>query len=281
MLVVTPQMSVGRVLRVTLAFCVCAFSLSPVALSLQGSLQQGSLLLGKVAPKSKVFYQGEALQTTEAGEFLLGLSRDAPETINLRIIDAEGVQSLRSFPVVQRQYSIQHVNGVPQRTVAPSDSDIARIRSDSAMVKHARTEVTQMVDFLQGFMQPLQGPVTGVYGSQRVYNGEPRSPHFGVDYAAPTGTAVMAPASGIVRLAHPDLFYSGGTLIIDHGHGLSSSFLHLSDILVKEGDQVESGQVIAEVGATGRATGPHLDWRMNWRQVRIDPELVLKTLPAR
>lgn len=256
-------------------------TVSAAELSLQGSLQQGGLLLGQTAPGSTVFYQGEALQTTDSGQFLLGLARDAPKTIKLRIVDAGGLQTLQSFTVAQRQYNIQHVNGVPQRTVVPSETDIAQIRSDSAMVKLARRETTPMVDFLRGFRKPLEGPVTGVYGSQRVYNGEPRSPHYGVDYAAPTGAAVKAPAPGTVRLAQRDLFYSGGTLIIDHGHGLSSSFLHLSDILVKEGDLVDSGQIIGEVGATGRATGPHLDWRMNWRQVRIDPELVMDTLPAR
>jgi murein DD-endopeptidase MepM/ murein hydrolase activator NlpD len=127
----------------------------------------------------------------------------------------------------------------------------------------------------------LIGPITGVYGSQRVYNGVPKNPHYGVDYAAPTGTEVVAPAAGIVRLAHPDLFYSGGTMIIDHGHGLSSSFLHLSGLLVAEGARVTRGQPIALVGATGRATGPHLDWRMNWHQQRIDPQLVLETLPSK
>ena len=148
------------------------------------------------------------------------------------------------------------------------------------MVKQARKDLTESLDFLDGFQRPIQGPVTGVYGSQRFYNGVPKSPHYGVDYAAPTGTLVMAPASGVVRLAHRDLFYSGGTLIVDHGHGLSSTFLHLSDILVEQGVRVERGKPIARVGATGRATGPHLDWRRNWRQVRIDPVLVLQALPV-
>ena len=181
--------------------------------------------------------------------------------------------------MIQRDYRIQRVNGVPAKTVTPSDSDLTRIRNDVVLVKRARRDVTNAIDFLDGFERPLDGPITGVYGSQRVYNGVPKSPHYGVDYAAPTGTEVKAPAAGIVRLAHPDLFYSGGTLIIDHGHGLSSSFLHLSDILVTEGSRVMHGQPIGKVGATGRATGPHLDWRMNWRKQRIDPQLVLETLP--
>ena len=133
--------------------------------------------------------------------------------------------------------------------------------------------------FLAGFIWPLQGPITGVYGSQRILNGEPRRPHFGVDVAAPTGTPVVAPADAIVTLVHPDMYFSGGTLIMDHGHGLSSTFIHLHKVLVEEGQVVKQGDVVAEVGATGRVTGPHLDWRMNLFTVRIDPELLVPPMP--
>jgi murein DD-endopeptidase MepM/ murein hydrolase activator NlpD len=192
-----------------------------------------------------------------------------------------GEQTLHELSIVQRQYKIQRVEGVPQNTVTPPAAELARILSDSALVKRARKEVTDDLDFLTGFERPLEGPITGVYGSQRVYNGTPKSPHYGLDYAAPKGTLVLAPATGTVRMAHRDLFYSGGTLIVDHGHGLSSTFLHLSDILVSVGTQVKRGEAIAKVGSTGRATGPHLDWRMNWYKQRIDPALVLQALPAR
>jgi murein DD-endopeptidase MepM/ murein hydrolase activator NlpD len=249
-------------------------------MTLQGSLQQGSLLLGTVEMGSTAFYRDQVLPVTASGQFLLGLGRDAPSSIELRIVDAEGLQTVQKFAVAKREYRIQRVNGVPAKTVNPPAADLARIRNDSALVKSARREITAREDFLDGFQIPLDGPITGVYGSQRVYNGVPKNPHYGVDYAAPTGTRVLSPAAGIVRLAHLDMFYSGGTLIVDHGHGLSSSFLHLSDILVAEGSRVSRGQPIAKVGATGRATGPHLDWRMNWHSERIDPQLVLETLPA-
>ena len=253
---------------------------SPVgALELQGSLQQGGLVLGVVEQGSVAYYQDKPLQLTDRGQFLLGLGRDAPANIEIRTVDTDQMQTIHKYTVARREYRIQKVNGVPAKTVTPSESDLARIRHDSALVKRARRDITNEIDFLDGFEKPLNGPITGVYGSQRVYNGVPKNPHYGVDYAAPTGTAVKAPAAGVVRLAHRDLFYSGGTLIIDHGHGLSSSFLHLSDILVAEGSRVTHGQTIAKVGATGRATGPHLDWRMNWRNQRIDPQLVLETLP--
>lgn len=255
-----------------------AFSES--AIVWQGSWQQGSLLLGQINPSDNIRYAGEPIKTTDDGRFLFGLGRNAQGPSKFIVSSPNGAVTEVEYPITEREYQIQRVEGVPSRTVKPPPEQLQRIRSDSALVREARREVTLSTDFLKGFIKPLDGPKTGVYGSQRFYNGVPKSPHYGVDYAAPTGTKVIAPAAGVVRLAHSDLFYSGGTLIIDHGHGLSSSFLHLSDILVSEGSRVERGDAIARVGATGRATGPHLDWRMNWRTVRVDPELVLKAFPA-
>lgn len=246
----------------------------------QGSWQQGSLLLGQIKPSHSISYAGEPIKTTADGRFLFGLGRNAEQLSSFTISSPSGISTKVQYPVAKREYQIQRIEGVPQSTVTPPAEQLQRIKSDSALVIRARREVTDKTDFLEGFIKPLEGPKTGVYGSQRFYNGVPKSPHYGVDYAAPTGTKVIAPAAGVVRLAHKDLFYSGGTLIVDHGHGLSSTFLHLSDILVSEGGRVERGDAIALVGATGRATGPHLDWRMNWRNVRVDPELVLEALPA-
>lgn len=250
----------------------------PVVLS--GQVSQGGLVVGRILPDEKVFVEGLQLATTDEGIFLLGLERKADEMIELTIVGQDGSASLHQLPVAQRTYRVQKIEGVPQRTVTPDEKDLARIQRDALMVKQSRQLVSSRTDFLSGFVRPLNGPVTGVYGSQRVYNGVPGSPHYGIDYAAPTGTLVAAPAPGRVIFAHPDLFYSGGTLIIDHGFGLSSTFLHLSEILVTKGDEVARGESVAKVGATGRATGPHLDWRMNWRDVRVDPQLVLKALPA-
>jgi murein DD-endopeptidase MepM/ murein hydrolase activator NlpD len=272
--------------KICLAVCI-SLLLMPLSavvkaeiLEWQGSFQQGSLLLGQLPEGYQASYDKQRLQVTPKGQFLLGLGRQANTVIELVLTDLEGIETTEQFNVRERQYVIQRIEGVPQKTVTPRPKDVERIRSDSWLVKQARKDRTESLDFLAGFQRPLDGPITGVYGSQRFYNGIPKNPHYGVDYAAPTGTLVMAPASGVVRLAHRDLFYSGGTLIVDHGHGLSSTFLHLSDILVEEGMRVERGKPIAKVGATGRATGPHLDWRMNWRQVRIDPVLVLQTLPV-
>ena len=250
------------------------------AIEWRGSWQQGALLLGRVKPGQVVTYGGESLETTSQGYFLLGLDREAGPVSRVTVRNADGTEVNEEQRVAARSYAIQRVNGVPQKTVEPAPEDLARIASDQKLVNTARKVTSNETGFLNGFVAPIEGPVTGVYGSQRVYNGIPKSPHYGVDYAAPKGAIVRAPASGVVRLAHKDLFYSGGTLIIDHGHNLTSSFLHLSDILVSEGMHVERGDTVAKVGATGRATGPHLDWRMNWRDVRVDPQLVLQALPA-
>ena len=185
----------------------------------------------------------------------------------------------QNLTVEQREYALQRVNGVPQKTVTPPPEVLARIRKESAMVGKARRRSESRQDFLNTYQWPLIGPVTGVFGSQRVYNGTLGRPHYGVDVARPVGATVVAPNSGVVTLVHSDMFYSGGTLIVDHGQGISSTFIHLSKILVDEGQEVERGQAIAEVGATGRATGPHLDWRMNWHGQRLDPALLVGPMP--
>lgn len=258
----------------------CCQPLVASPLHFQGSFEQGGLLLGKVPLGYSVSYQGDTLKLSAQGDFLLGFGRDAPATVELTVLDHQSKPHTEILTVAQRVYATQRIEGVPQETVTPSAANLERIRNDAWLVRAARSQVTEHTDFLEGFIEPLSGPITGVYGSQRVYNGIPKNPHYGVDYAAPMGTTVQAPAAGLVKLAHNDLFYSGGTLIIDHGHGLSSTFLHLSELLVSQGQRVNRGEPIAKVGATGRATGPHLDWRMNWRKERIDPQLVLKTLPV-
>ncbi|NCO18437.1 MAG: M23 family metallopeptidase, partial [Gammaproteobacteria bacterium] len=167
------------------------------------------------------------------------------------------------------------IDGLPPAQVTPDPAVMERIRAEAAMTREARRRVDDRADFAAGFDWPTRGPITGVYGSQRILNGEPRSPHWGLDVAAPTGTEVRAPAAGIVTLTHSDMYFSGGTLLIDHGLGLSSAFLHLDEILVEPGQRVERGELVARVGATGRVTGPHLDWRMNLGETRIDPQLLL------
>jgi murein DD-endopeptidase MepM/ murein hydrolase activator NlpD len=250
-------------------------------LEISGEWEQGQLLIGQVPSGCQVEFQQRNLRVDPDGVFVLGLDRDAPTEVSLTVIDPLGQIQRYTFAVKQRQYAIQRIEGVPARTVNPPEEQLERIRRESALARGARSQDLARRDFLQVFQWPLLGPITGVYGSQRFYNGEPRRPHYGLDVAAPVGTVVVAPVGGIVILVHDDMFFSGGTLILDHGHGVSSTFIHLSKILVKEGQEVKQGEPIAEVGATGRATGPHLDWRINWFDQRLDPQYRVGSMPAR
>lgn len=252
-----------------------------VALELTGALTQGSLLIGRVPPGTEVELMKREVRVGEDGLFIFGLGRDTPSEIELITRHVDGETESHLLAIVQREYQEQRVDGVPQKTVSPPSSEaLERILREVALVKKARAEDNRSQDFLSGFVKPLEGPITGVYGSRRVYNGKPGRPHYGLDIAAPKGTDVFAPAPGVVRLVHDDMFYSGGTLILEHGHGLSSTFIHLSEVLATPGQRVEAGDLIARVGSTGRATGPHLDWRINWFDVRLDPSLVLEHFPV-
>lgn len=257
------------------------FFASPVVatLSLEGPKVQGGVLLGKSDPGVKVEVDGKSVRVSRNGLFLVGFGRDHPEQSRLKITYPDGRVDQTVIKVEKRKYRIQRVDGLPKRKMAPNKVDLKRIRKESAMVRKARSLDQARTDFVSGWSWPVTGPISGVYGSQRILNGVPGRPHFGVDIAVPTGTSVRAPADGIVTLVHRDMFYSGGTLIIDHGHKLSSSFLHLSRILVKNGTRVRKGDLIAEVGATGRVTGAHLDWRMNYYNHRVDPQLLVPPMP--
>lgn len=254
-------------------------SMVSAALELKGEWQQGGVIVGKVPSGTQVEYRGKKLQLSPAGEFVIGLGRDAAEQAALVTIAADGARQEHHFAVKKRTYNIQKVTGVPQQTVEPDPAQVERAKREAQMTADARKGDLPLTFFAQKFEWPLIGPITGVYGSQRFYNGVPNSPHYGVDIAKPIGTVVKAPAGGVVTLLHPDMFFSGGTLIIDHGHGLSSTFIHLSAVLVKKGDAITQGQTIAKVGKTGRATGPHLDWRMNWFEERVDPQLLVAPMP--
>ena len=272
----------GVLLGLTL-FALLPLGSSPVAaetgVHLDGPRLQGGLLRGRVPPGSTVEYQGDAVRVSKDGWFLVGFGRDAPPEAELVVDFPDGRRERQVLKVDRREYDIQHIDGLPARKVTPSEEDLVRIRAEVDMVKQARRIDDPRADFLGGFRWPIKGRISGVYGSQRILNGEPRRPHFGIDIAAPTGTKVGAPADGVVTMVHPDMFFSGGTMIVDHGHGLSSAFLHLSRILVEKGDRVVQGQVIAEVGSTGRSTGPHLDWRINLFDRRLDPSLLVGPMP--
>ncbi|OUS29489.1 peptidase [Gammaproteobacteria bacterium 45_16_T64] len=243
--------------------------------SLTGSFTQGGLITGYTSPLNTISFNGEVLRTTPKGHFVFGFGRDAEATHTLSVTTPGGSNVEKIIQVSPRVYALQKVNGVPQKTVTPPKKAQQRIQKETALVKSARRTQSNATSFLEPFSWPLKGPITGVYGSQRVYNGTPKRPHFGLDIAAPVGTLVKAPADATVTLAHQNMYYSGGTLIMDHGYGISSTFIHLDEVLVNVGDKIKRGDNVAKVGSKGRSTGPHLDWRINWFHVRLDPALVV------
>jgi murein DD-endopeptidase MepM/ murein hydrolase activator NlpD len=275
-----------RVLRVLRGsvFCilVAQSTAAPAAgppLRLPGHLQQGELVIGHAAPGTRVEFDGRALHVGDDGVFVFGLGRDAPATVTLQVRAVDGSTSTRTLAVAPRKYHIERVEGLPQKTVTPDPETAARIAREQAAVAQARRRDDAREDFLHGFALPVAGArISGVYGSQRIDNGTPKAPHMGLDMAVPAGTPIHAPAPGIVTFAQSGLVLTGGTVLIDHGFGLTSSFLHMSRLDVKAGDAVRRGQVIGAAGMTGRATGPHVHWGFNWFGVRLDPALLPKVV---
>ncbi len=240
---------------------------------INGELRPGGYAIVQAPAGSVVRYGGHGIRVDELGRLPIGFARDQRKA-RVRITLPDGRQVTRALTLAQRHYDIQRINGLKKKHVSPDAQTLKRIREDIAKAKAARRLfLRQPKGWLQRpFVWPTGGIVSGVYGSQRILNGQPRRPHFGVDIAAPRGTPVYAPAAGRVTLAE-NMVLSGNTLMIDHGYGLRSTFMHLSRLLVKAGDVVRKGQKVAEVGATGRATGPHLHWGMSWFNVRLDPAL--------
>ncbi len=240
------------------------------------SVSQGALVFGKVPPGSVVHYAGRTLRVSGYGTVVFGVGRDEAGPLSVAVTAPSGRTQAVEIAITPRDWPVERVNGVPPKTVNPPPEIAARIQREQALVTAARLRDDERTDFAQPFQWPVQGRISGRFGNARVYNGQPGAGHSGMDIAAPTGTPVKAPAGGVVTFAAPDLYLTGGTVLLDHGYGISSNFLHLSRIDVKVGDRIEPGQVIGAVGATGRATGPHLHWGMNWFDVRVDPLLVLE-----
>lgn len=246
-----------------------------------GHWQQGGVLVGRVAPGSALRFGGRAVGVAPDGHFVLGLAYDAAPAAELHVTDPSGAVHRHEYSVQPRVYDVQKIGGLPKAMVEPPATVLERIAGDARQVTAAREFDTPIGDFAGDFIWPVTAQVTGVYGSSRILNGVPRQPHFGIDLAAPEGAPVRAAAGGVVRMAQRDLYYTGGTIILDHGHGLNTTYLHLSKLAVKEGQEVKRGAVIGNVGKTGRATGPHLCWRANWFDVRVDPSLLLQSEPAK
>ena len=245
---------------------------------LSGNAVEGGLIIARTDPANQIVLDGDAIEIGENGVFVIGFHRDSDAPVTLRIIAQDGSVKTSLLSPRQRDYNIQRIDGLKSTMVTPPATVLARIKSDGDAVRAARQRQAPLGDFWRGFDWPALGRISGIYGSQRILNGQPRQPHYGIDIAAPTGTPVYAPASGLVTLVK-DLYFSGWTVVIAHGLGVNSSFLHLDQVDVKPGMMVERGGLIGTIGATGRATGPHLDWRIDWQGRRIDPGLLVGAMP--
>jgi len=248
-------------------------------LTLAGALSQGGLVTGRTLPGAEVRLDGRPVRVGADGRFLLGFGREAAPEAVLELTLPDGTVARRTLAIEQRSYDIQRIDGLQPEKVTPPEEVLARIADERAMVAVVRKVDRPEPWFETGFVWPVTGPISGVYGSQRILNGEPKWPHFGVDVAVPVGTPVVAPADGLVVVAHDDMYYSGGTVLLDHGYGLTSAYLHLHEVSVAEGQMLRQGDRLGSVGATGRVTGAHLDWRFNWFDRRLDPVLIAGPMP--
>ena len=243
-----------------------------------GSAIEGGLIIARTMPGSQVEIDGTAVPVSGAGFFLVGFHHQSDTTQTIDIKNDDGARHSTVLTVVQRDYAIQRIDGLEPKMVTPPEDVIKRIKRDANAVREARTRIAPLGDFVDGFDWPVSGRISGVFGSQRILNGKPRAPHYGIDIAAPKGTAVLAPASGRVTLVM-DLYYSGWTILVAHGLGLNSSFLHLDQVAVSTGEQVPRGALLGWVGSSGRSTGPHLDWRLDWQGRRLDAALIAGPMP--
>ncbi len=257
------------------------FSASAAAPQLSGRWVQGGLIQGTVPAGSQVWFNGTALMVSPEGRFVFGLAYEEAPAAELRVQAPGQALQRYEYAVERREYDEQRISGLPEKMVTPPAAALKQIELDNQRVSSARNRKSADTDYAVGFQWPVPAVVSGVYGARRVLNGVPKQPHFGIDLAAGTGTPVKASAGGVISLARTDLYYTGGTIIIDHGQGISTTYLHLSKVEVKEGQRVAPGAVIGRVGATGRATGPHLCWRANWYQTRLDASLLIQDRPVR
>ncbi|MBL8831508.1 MAG: M23 family metallopeptidase [Rhodospirillales bacterium] len=244
--------------------------------SFDGKIVQGGVVFGRTEPGASLSLDGRAVRVSPDGRFVIGFGREARAA---RLdVTAGGASRTIEIAVAARRFDIQRIDGLPEAQVSPDPAALARIAEENVKLVAARRRDTPEALFAGGFQWPVTGRISGVYGSQRILNGQPRAPHLGVDVVQPTGTPIRAAADGIVSLAESDLFFTGGTIVLDHGHGLSTIYAHLSRIDVAVGARVRKGEPIAALGATGRVTGAHLHWGMTWFDVRLDPALVVPTM---
>jgi murein DD-endopeptidase MepM/ murein hydrolase activator NlpD len=242
---------------------------------LKGPLVQGGLVIGHTKPGAQVAINGNKIRVSKQGMFLIGFGRNAKNTSRLYIKFPDNSKIQKTLKIKKRTYAVQRIDGLPSRQVTPDTKDLDQIKNDNNKIAHIRRLDTLSTGFTSGFQWPAIGPITGVFGSQRILNGNAKAPHNGVDVAAPRGSPVIAAANGTIALVQSNMFYTGKTVMIDHGHGLSTVYIHMDKIFVTNGTQVNKGDKIGVVGSTGRATGPHLHWGASLFDVHLDPSLLV------
>ncbi len=250
------------------------FSTNSFAIEFTGKFVQGHFILGKTDPKSKIVIDKKEIKVSKDGYFVFGIDRDRKFDILITKIGNDKKEKITK-KVFKRKYKIQKIDGLPENKVTPPESVYKRIKKENNAIGEARAINSDLNYFKNKFIMPVEGIITGVYGSQRILNGKPKWPHYGIDIAAKQGTHIKSSGKGIVTMAEDDLYYTGGTIIMDHGHGISTIYSHLENVLVSVGDKINQGDIIGTVGSTGRSTGPHLDFRINWFQTRLDPMTVI------
>lgn len=249
--------------------------------TLTGKIEQGALVFGRTEPGTIVHVGGRRVRLTAEGRFVFGIGRDRKEPVNLGLRYPDGRFERRMLIVAPRKWRIQHIRGIPKKYVTPPPSLMKRLEREYFLMRDVRKTNSALTHWTETLRWPALGRITSVFGSQRIFNGKPRSFHSGVDVGVGTGYPVRAPAGGVVTLAHPGMFFAGKTVVIDHGHGIASTLIHLSKITVAKGDLVRAGDIVGRVGRTGRATGAHLHWSLSWFQIRVDPQPIVGPMPKR
>ncbi len=245
-----------------------------LAVEFNGKFIQGHFIVGKTEKKSKIFIDKKEIKVSKDGFFVFGIDRDRKFDLVITKIQ-KGKQEKITKKIYKRKYQIQRIDGLDEKKVTPPEEVYNRIKEENRRIGKARAINSDLVFFRNQFIMPVKGIVTGVYGSQRILNGKPKWPHYGIDIAANKGTKIKSSGTGVVTMAEDDLYYTGGTIIMDHGHGISTIYSHLETVMVSVGDEIKQGDIIGTVGSTGRSTGPHLDFRVNWFQTRLDPMSIL------
>ena len=249
-------------------------------LQLSDRIAPGGMLVGRTAPGSEVSVDGRSVRVGKDGRFVFGVGRDAEGYVKIAVQMPDGVGVVRSVVIDERDYQVQRIDGLPPRKVEPDKDDQAKIEADWILLNDAKAIDSAWPAFADGPVWPVTGPISGVFGSQRILNGKPKSPHRGVDVAAPEGTEVGAMLDGVVTVAADDMYFTGGTVMVDHGHGIQSLYAHLSSVDVDVGQRLGKGERLGAIGATGRATGPHLHLSLYWFKTALDPALILPPMPA-